>query len=279
VEELNVTLEELRSLVLECLRNNEVTQYVVLCRSVARIAREKGLDHSIERPANSHYSSDADENLHRCDSERVLEIVWSLVVERILTIGANRDNASWPHFRITEYGKRVLSSTEPIPHDPSGYLKRLVKSVPKVDPIIQVYVEESLATFSINAILSSTIALGCASERAIILLCDSISQWIESGEEKDKFDKNTANTVIKKKFDAARAVINQHRSKLPPALADGLETMFTSVFEIIRMHRNDAGHPTGTIISREQAFANLQLFIPYLQKIYSLIDFYRRSRP
>lgn len=200
------------------------------------------------------------------------------MVERILSIGANGDNATWPHLRVTEYGKRVLSSEEPIPHDPSGYFDRLDKSVPNVDPIIKVYLEESLITFSNNAILSSTITLGCASERAIILLCDSISQWIKNPNEKEKFDKGTANAVIKKKFDAARTAINQSRGELSSELMDGLDTMFTGVFEIIRMHRNDAGHPTGKIISREQAFANLQLFIPYLQKIYSLIGFYRGSR-
>jgi hypothetical protein len=39
---------------------------------------------------------------------------------------------------------------------------------------------------------------------------------------------------------------------------------------VIRNFRNQAGHPTGTIISREQAYILLQLFIPYAKKLYQL---------
>lgn len=46
---------------------------------------------------------------------------------------------------------------------------------------------------------------------------------------------------------------------------------------MIRNYRNDAGHPTGNQLSKEHAFANLQVFIPYCKKVYELIEYFNNN--
>jgi len=47
-----------------------------------------------------------------------------------------------------------------------------------------------------------------------------------------------------------------------------------SILDLLRIYRNESGHPTGRNISREDAFINLQMFARYLEKIYKLKSFF-----
>jgi hypothetical protein len=51
------------------------------------------------------------------------------------------------------------------------------------------------------------------------------------------------------------------------------------VFTLLRSFRNEAGHPTGTRVDREQAYANLQVFPHYLATVYGLIRWLDANRP
>lgn len=39
------------------------------------------------------------------------EIIWDLIIQRILTIG-DYHNDNWPHLSVTEYGQKVLRSED-----------------------------------------------------------------------------------------------------------------------------------------------------------------------
>jgi hypothetical protein len=47
-----------------------------------------------------------------------------------------------------------------------------------------------------------------------------------------------------------------------------------SVLDVSRIYRNDAGHPTGKRIGRDDAFINLQMVARVLQKLYALKGFF-----
>lgn len=61
---------------------------------------------------------------------------------------------------------------------------------------------------------------------------------------------------------------------LPAEVKEDLDTHFAGVLSVIRTFRNQAGHPTGKIMDREQTFVLLQLFIPYCRKLYQLMGFF-----
>lgn len=271
VSNLNIPLSELSPMVLEAFKRNTQTQYLTLCNEVASIAVEKGIVSNPRGNANVHGGSFC---LNGRDEDRVREIIWNLIVERVVTIGMNNSNPAWPWLSLTEYGFKVVNSAEPIPHDPEGYLKRVKESIPNIDSIILTYLEESLYTYNINALLSSTITLGCASEKALLLLIDSYANAIQDTGRKTKFINDTKGRMIKRQFEEFSKCITNLVGRMPSNISEGLNTVLLGVFEMIRNNRNDVGHPTGKSIPKEYLYANLQVFIPYCQKIYQLIEYF-----
>ncbi len=270
INNLNMPLSELSPLVLEAFKRSPQTQYLGLCNMVASIAVEKGF---VPNPQGNAIVYGGSFSLSGRDEDRVREIIWNLIVERVVTIGMNNSNPAWPWLSLTEYGLEVVNSTEPVPHDPTGYLKRIKDTIPNIDPIILVYLEESLYTYNINALLSSTIALGCASEKALLLLIDSYANAIQDAGRKTKFINDTKGRMIKRQFEEFSKCLTNLIGNMPSNISDGLNTVLLGVFEMIRNNRNDAGHPTGKSIPKEYVFANLQVFISYCQKIYQLIEY------
>ena len=51
-----------------------------------------------------------------------------------------------------------------------------------------------------------------------------------------------------------------------------------SVLDLLRIYRNQAGHPTGKHVSRDDAFITLQMFARYLQKLYTLRSFFETTQ-
>jgi len=64
---------------------------------------------------------------------------------------------------------------------------------------------------------------------------------------------------------------------LPGDLRDDLDVHLTGIFSMIRRMRNDAGHPTGTTITRAEAYANLTVFPVYIEHAYGLIGWLRNG--
>ena len=50
------------------------------------------------------------------------------------------------------------------------------------------------------------------------------------------------------------------------------------IYEMIRNNRNDAGHPKGININREELYANIIVFRNYLKKIYNTINWLERNK-
>ncbi len=273
ISEIEVSYEELKSIVLEALRIRPDTRLSSILSGVGSIAVES----SIVASPHDGVVQGASYSLRPSDEERVIDIIWDLIIERVLNMGRPGVGGGWPFLKVSSYGREVLSSSSPIPHDPSGYLGRLRREVPEIDPIILIYMKESLRTYSIGAILSSTVTLGCASEKAFLLLIEALRNAIADTTRKANFEKKINARQIKRKFDALKNYLASNKDRLTNGIWDGLEVVLLGVFEMIRNNRNDAGHPTGKIVPREEAYASLQVFIPYCKKLYSLIDFLRSN--
>jgi hypothetical protein len=61
---------------------------------------------------------------------------------------------------------------------------------------------------------------------------------------------------------------------MPDELSDGMSLTMDAVLDLLRINRNDAGHPTGRMFTREDAFISLQMFARYLQKLYAFRAFF-----
>lgn len=210
------------------------------------------------------------------DENKIREIVWDLIIERVLTIG-DYHNDSWPWLSLTEYGKKYIGSEYPLPNDITGYFTRLTNEIPQIDLVIKTYLEESIRTYNINQLMSSTITLGCASEKALLLLIESYQTSFTDEAKKASFLKKIENKSIKVKFDEFDKSINQILASLPYGLREYYSRNLGGIFEMIRNNRNDAGHPTGKSIDKDTLFVSLQLFIPNCKYVYTLITHFNQN--
>ncbi|RNI27376.1 hypothetical protein EFA69_14650 [Rufibacter immobilis] len=273
VPRINIPFEQLKSIVLDTLERFEGSfEFKNLCNMIGATAVQKGL---VSNPHPTHYQTFYFP-LQREDENLVREIIWNLIVERVVTIG-DYHNDSWPWLSLTDYGKTVIGSLQPTPHDPSGYMDRLKREVPELDGIIETYLSESIRTYSINQLLSSTITLGCASEKALLLLIDTYAETFRNGQAGQRFGKRVEGKFIKTQYEEFDKDFKRHLGQLPYELRDGYTNTLLGVFEMIRRNRNSAGHPTGKQIDKDTLFANLQVFIPYCKYIYDLKEYLEES--
>lgn len=266
IPRLNIPLTELRSLVLEGLKNsNGSFDFKNFCNSIGSLAVSKEI---VQNPNPQGFQT-MYFPLQKEDENRVREIIWNLIIEQVLTIGGYNED-TWPHLSVTDYGKSVLSSQLPVPHDPDGYLSRIKREIPDLDSVIEVYLIEAIRTYNINQLLSSTITLGCASEKALLVLIETYVDTFNKEEASSAFAKKVRGRFIKIQFDEFNKTFSRHLGELPSDLRDRYTNTLLGVFEMIRQNRNSAGHPTGKSIDKETLFANLQVFIIYCKYIYEL---------
>lgn len=229
---------------------------------------------------NGSWKHNSNNNQMRLLEKLFLEIINQLYNQGIIIWGRDLDSQTYfyPYFSITSYGKKILESDDLIPNDPTGYFTHFRKKVPNADTIVLSYLEESILTFLNNNFFASAVMLGAASEAAFDILLESFLSCRQSNDH-SKNDKIRNTLSIKKRFDFLKDEIEKDKKNLPENISKSLDTNFDGIFNIIRLQRNDIGHPTGkpVEINRDLMFAHLQLFVPYCKTIYELMDFYKNN--
>ena len=164
-----------------------------------------------------------------------------------------------------------LTAAAPLPHDPDGYLQRLKIAIPTFDTIAEMYLAEALQTFLRANYFATAVMAGVASERLMLLMIDSVKNALNSPQKQAKCEQATKGKPIKRQYDEFRKRIDPIAG-FPPDLSDVLPIYLDGIYNFIRTYRNDAGHPTGRRVEREEAFAVLQLFPSYSKVAYRLMD-------
>ena len=95
----------------------------------------------------------------------------------IITLGLNDSNPEFPWFHLTALGEPVVAGEDAyFVHDVSGYEKRIVKEIPKIDSVTLLYLKEALQTFRAGCVLSATVMLAVATEHTFLLLIEAIER-------------------------------------------------------------------------------------------------------
>ena len=268
---LNITYDELKSIVIDKIGNAKSFQFNDLVLLVTNYVNTTNI--GFERPPNTIFEN----KLNHTDVGLIREVIWDLIIQRILSIG-NFNGDTWQFLTVTEYGQKVLSSSEVIPHDPSKYIQRVKRDIPNIDTVIITYLDESINTYNINKLLSASIALGCASEKSLLLLIDTYIKTFNKSEIAQRFEQKIKNRMIKIQFEEFQKDFKRIVGFLPKDLTDNYENILLGVFEMFRSQRNIAGHPTGYTVDKEMLFANLQVFVVYCKRIYDLINFFQTNK-
>lgn len=219
-------------------------------------------------------------NLEKADEDAIRECVWSLIIQGIVVPGISNDayNANLPWIQVTEWGKACLEKGEYMPYETSLFLARLKKEIPNLDSNVELYLKEALNSFRSGNYLAVAVMTGVAAERILIVLRDAIHAAIQQDDGKKKFIDRTENQIAKRIYEAVSAKIDPVREQLPAPLQDSIGTELDGIFNEIRRTRNDAGHPTGRVIERGEAYALLQLFPVYAKSAYALLRWLNENK-
>jgi hypothetical protein len=263
---MTVEYKNIRPVVLEYLKKRPKGQFNLIGNQSLKLLFEK-------------YEFPLDEK----NMEILQQVIHELYIEKIIYLGdsPNASGAgawSWPFYRLTQYGEKVVNNTEYQPYDPSGYLLRLKSEMPSIDEVILRYLEESLNCFRANFLFAAAVMIGCAAEKCMILLIEIFAQSILDSTKREKYEKEIDARMISRKYEAIWKRLEPIASSLPNELGNDLHVILDRIFDLIRTSRNEAGHPTGKKVEQEVVHANLILFPSYCRRVYGLIDYFSKSK-
>lgn len=204
----------------------------------------------------------------------IREIVQEFINNGFLYAGnAGDPGSTFPWLTVTEYGKEAFIQEKEnwLPYDPEGYIKALKEKVQEIDDVTLIYISESIASFNRRQLLSATLTLGVASENLMLLLIESYVDSIKNPEKKIAFEKKIKNRPIYTQYKEFKLEFTKDIKNLPKKLQTNWEIYLEGIFNFIRLHRNNAGHPTGIQINAKIIYANLQIFADYARYIFNLI--------
>ena len=180
----------------------------------------------------------------------------------------------WP-FRGS-FGKSVLSQSIPQFHDPDGYIGFLKSTIPTLDPIIEQYVFEGLNCFRRQLFFASAVMLGAAAEKAVLLLLEAIAKSTTDPRKKKETEQLLERPRLPAIYDKILDTLipSIDANIIPYPIHQGCSEHLMSLFEMIRVQRNDAVHPVAGMVSRDKVFLSLQTLPAAFQLVYRLIEWF-----
>lgn len=261
--------EEIREIVIDIMldpASSEVNQFQALLEHVGRRVAHK---HNAPALQGGFSYAGAGSRLDSNDADLVLEIVWDLFRQGIITLGLNSSNPGWPFLRLSRFGRETVQAQSPFRfHDASGFLKVLRAEVPDISSEALAYLEEAVAAFYSDCLLASCVMLGVASEFEFLRLIDVATSSSIHGA---RFAPLNKLHFIRQKITKFRDQLHPVLNTLPNSATEDLDTNLDAIQSVIRIARNDAGHPSGARPPlREQVYVYLQLFIPFAKQLMRL---------
>jgi len=266
----------LRSLLLEYLGKTPNTAVGDSTNAVEKLVAERDLFPSKEdcKRVNEDYHFYEANCLNKADKFTINEIIWDLMIERVVTPGRDASNPNYPFFSLTDYGEKIVTQTAPHYYDPEGYMVYLKTIVPSLDSIIEQYIFESMNCFRRQLFFASAVMIGAAAEKAILLLLQAIHDSISDPSKKKKVGQLLDRPNLPEIFNTISKTLDPliKSNTVPYNVHLGSTEHLLSLFEMIRVQRNDAIHPISGEVDRTKVFLSLQTIPVALESIYKLIE-------
>jgi len=203
------------------------------------------------------------------DTANILEAFWDLFRQGAVTLGHGASQPGWPHYRLTRLGQQTAEQSPYRFHDTQSYIALIRSYASDISSEAIVYLEEASAAFYADCLLASCVMLGVAAEAEFLRLVDVACQSASYGA---KFSPVTKPLFIRQKISKFLATVQPLMPSLPKEATEDLETNFNMIQSVLRIARNEAGHPTAAAPQREQVYINLQLFAPFVRQLGRLRD-------
>lgn len=196
----------------------------------------------------------------------ILEAVWGLVADGLVYLDhEDQPSDTYWRWKLSAAGVRAVNggAWEPVTMD--RYLDRLRREAPGLDAIVLQYVEEALRAFNARCYLAAAVMVGVASERAFLLLAEAFAEAVGEQASRLRTELGNPRSSQHRRYSEFRKLLDHRRDRLPNDLVDPIA--LDGVAELLRVVRNDAGHPTGAEIDEDTARTQLLIAGPYLQKM------------
>jgi len=216
----------MRSCLFGALKAHPQTQDLNLQMAVAEEAARRGL-----LPAGSRALPHSEWSTYR-------DILWELMVSGVVALGADSSNRDWPWLGVTGYGQQVLASEGPVPHDPDGFLASVASKHP-LDAIEKRFLGQAVNAFRLDLPDASLVMLGVCSEHLLFKLADAVVAKDPS--RKSKVDREARSALRLR--DYLFRLLESDPALVPPGLGEQLSTTGDTVGELLRIARNESGHP------------------------------------
>lgn len=170
---------------------------------------------------------------------------------------------------VTQRGIEWFDGKEPIPEDARSYMAFLRGLASMLDPVIEQYVTESLVAFNREAYFAAAVMIGAASEKTIYLLAESLLDAFVDPKKREKLEVLLKRRKLGDLLDTVGKLIHD-ASNLPYEVTEGSESHLISLFEAIRVQRNDAVHPMNATVSADSVRMTIVAFPHALAKVEEL---------
>gem|GEM_PF-2518967 len=209
------------------------------------------------------------------DSRVFRETFWELVSQNLAVIGSNARSGGdkLPYVSITEYGAKCWEEKKILPYNPDGFLDSLCEDIPDIDEITKLYFGEAISCFHNKNFLASMVMVGGAIEKTVEKITELF--YSKLSEDKASFKTDVLDQkFIKTTFDNFLKFLEDkgYKNKLDFTTKEKLESLFPAIVNLIRITRNETGHPTGREIDRDEAEAYLLLAKEGIRFAYSLVE-------
>lgn len=272
----------LRKLILEYLKQNPGTQLNSIIIGVGELVKKYDMFPTKEacEKVTTNFMYYADKRLNPIDEININEIIWDLIVERVLTVGADRANRDWPWLRITEFGKQIVDDENANYYDPEGYIDRIKSLISDLDSVIEQYSIEGLNCFKRRLFFASCVMFGAAAEKAVLILLEAIGQDSVDSQKKKSIknllDRQSLPSILREIQSTIDLLIKS--KKIPYDIHQGATEHLLSLFEMIRVQRNESIHPEMVKINREKLLLFISSLPASLEVVYKLTHWFRENK-
>lgn len=203
--------------------------------------------------------------------QAVMELVWTMVSRGFAYIDTSQPSPTYWTVQLTERGIRALDDSGSNPDDVPAYLTKLAEKVPGLSPTAKLYLEEALRCYSTDNHLAATMMLGVATEAVFYDTALSFADWIPDGSGAKLHELlERPGAAFVHKFSEFQKRVAVHKSAIPADLAQNVDLSMNSLLELIRLARNEVGHPTGVTVARENCFQYLVVFPLLAGRLYAI---------
>lgn len=269
----------MRDLILKVFEKTPQTQITSVINDVETLVKENNLFPSEEtcQELGIDYRCYRQGQLNSIDKDHIIEIAWDLLVERVIT--PSQGDRGWPFLRLASFGHDIISQSMPHYNDPQAYIDFLKSMVPNLDHVVEQYIFEGLNCFRRQLFFASAVMFGAAAEKIVLLLLETIT-----GALTDPVQRQAAQDLLERPrlpsiYDKIRETLNPlvQNNTIPYAVHQGCNEHLVSLFEMIRVQRNDAVHPAVGSVNRQKVFISLQVMPAAIEAVYKLMDWLRSN--